>query len=98
MHATYTSDELKFLVRILNDILSEARICRPDLSRDDIAQRVFTLADRGERDVRKLHRAVFGAAPLRRETTASHREEKLNLGEFQKIARAPSATRGSPPV
>ncbi len=44
MQAGYSSDELKFLVRILNDILNEARICRPDLSRQDIAQRVFALA------------------------------------------------------
>lgn len=59
MHACYNSDELKSLVRILNDILSEARRCRPDLSTDDIVQRVFALADRGERSAQELRDAVL---------------------------------------
>lgn len=65
MHGCYSSDELKSLVRILNDILAQARTRRPDLATDDIVERVFSLADRGERDARKLHQAVFGASDIR---------------------------------
>lgn len=62
MHVAYSSDELKSLVRILNDILAQARTSRPDLARDDVVERVFSLADRGERDPHKLRQAVFGAS------------------------------------
>ena len=58
----YSSDELKTLVRILNEILAEAKDRRPDLSKDDIVQHVFALTDEGERSVSKLRDAVFGIA------------------------------------
>lgn len=60
MNGSYSSDELKSLVRILNDILASARTCRPDLATEDVVERVFSLADRGERDAQKLRHAVFG--------------------------------------
>jgi hypothetical protein len=60
MPAYYSSDDLKSLVRILNDILAEAQRCRPDLSKDKIVERIFSLADSGERDAQKLHQTVFG--------------------------------------
>ncbi|RUO97339.1 hypothetical protein [Hyphomicrobium sp.] len=60
MPGSYTSDELKNLARILNDILVEARRHRPELSTDDVVQRVCALADEGERDHGKFFRAVLG--------------------------------------
>jgi len=60
MHIGYSSDELKSLARILNTLLVEARDERPELSTDDVVQRVYALADRGERDATKLRHAVFG--------------------------------------
>ena len=58
----YSSDELKTLVRILNEIIAEAKDRRPDLSKDDIVQHAFALTDEGERSVSKLRDAVFGIA------------------------------------
>lgn len=76
MHGSYSSDELKSLVRILNDILAHARTCRPDLATDDVVERVFSLADRGERDAQKLRQAVFGTptthAPQRHARSANY--------------------------
>ncbi|MBS0250536.1 MAG: hypothetical protein JSR78_05665 [Proteobacteria bacterium] len=68
MHGSYSSDELKSLVRILNEILVQARTCRPDLATDDVVERVCSLADRGERDAQKLRQAVFGVSIARAAT------------------------------
>jgi hypothetical protein len=59
MLCPYSSDELKELRRILDDIISEARR-RPELIHvDDIIEKVFELADHGERDPGKLRDAVL---------------------------------------
>ena len=60
MQASYSSDELKTLARVLNDILVEARRARHQLSTDEIVQRVCSLSDGGERDAIVLRQAVFG--------------------------------------
>ncbi|MBS0233405.1 MAG: hypothetical protein JSR99_07950 [Proteobacteria bacterium] len=64
MHVSYSSDELKNLARILNEILVQARKRDPEMSTDDIVQRVCALADGGERDIRKLESAAFDPAAL----------------------------------
>lgn len=88
MHGSYSSDELKSLVRILNDILTEARKHRPDLSTDDVVQRVCTLADRGERDTGRFREAIFGTGDLlgaREMQTSSN--WKIRIAGLQKAAR-----------
>ncbi len=59
MHVAYSSDELKNLARILNEILVQARKSDPEVSADAIVQRVCALADGGERDIAKLKSAAF---------------------------------------
>jgi hypothetical protein len=66
MNVSYSSDELKTLARVLNEILAEARKLRPELSTDDIVQRVCTLADRGERDAKSLYDAALETSQSRR--------------------------------
>jgi hypothetical protein len=90
----YSSDELKSLARILNDILAQAEKCRPDLSKDEIVDRIFSLADNGERDATKFHRAVFeighpGSAAQLCEIGA----RKLNLAGIKKVMEADTASR-----
>jgi hypothetical protein len=65
MHGSYTSEELKNLARVLSEILVEARRERPELSTDDVVQRVCELADRGERQAENLFEAVFGQCAMR---------------------------------
>ncbi len=60
MPGSYTSDELKNLARVLNEILVEARRDQSELSTDEIVQRVCELADRGERNAQNFFAAVFG--------------------------------------
>ncbi len=60
MHVAYSSDDLKNLARILSDILAQARKLDPDISTDDIVQRVCALADRGERNAKRLKNAALG--------------------------------------
>jgi hypothetical protein len=94
MPGHYSSDELKSLVRILNDILAEARRCRPDLSKDEIVERIFSLADDGERDAQKLHQAVFGigelnsSAEIRRSTN-----QNLSIAGMKNAIRANTISR-----
>ena len=59
MLCPYSSDELKELRRILDDIISEARRRPMSMHVDDIVEKVFDLADHGERDPRKLRDAVL---------------------------------------
>ena len=59
MLCPYSSDELKELRRILDDIISEARRRPVSMHVDDIVEKVFDLADHGERDPRKLRDAVL---------------------------------------
>jgi hypothetical protein len=64
MHIAYSSDELKKLARILNEILVQARMRDPEVSTDDIVQRVCALIDHGEQDATKLRNAgLNGATP-----------------------------------
>lgn len=58
----YSSDELKKLARIISEILSETRSRCPELSTDDVVQRVCAIADQGERDISKFREAVMAAA------------------------------------
>ncbi len=56
----YHSDELKQLRLVLDSIISEAKERRLDLPVEDIIERMFDLADEGERDPEKLRSAVLG--------------------------------------
>lgn len=62
MLCPYSSDELKELRRVLDDIISEARQRPVSMHVDDIVEKVFELADHGERDPRKLRDAVLKSA------------------------------------
>lgn len=90
MHVAYSSDELKSLVRILNDILAQARASRPDLATDDVVERVFSLADRGERDPQKLRQAVFGAPVNATSRQASSRDS----GDYGLLAKGDGQSAG----
>jgi hypothetical protein len=57
----YHSDELKQLRGVLDSIIAEAKERGLDLPVDDIIERMFDLADEGERDPDKLRAAVLGA-------------------------------------
>jgi hypothetical protein len=59
---SYSSDELKDLHHVLERIIEEAKQSLPNLDVDDIIERLFDLADHGERDPNKLRAAVFGKA------------------------------------
>ena len=56
----YHSDELKQLRLVLLSIISEAEERRLDLPVEDIIERMFDLADEGERDPEKLRSSVLG--------------------------------------
>lgn len=62
MLCPYSSDELKELRRVLDDIISEAHQRSAPMHVDDIIEKVFELADHGERDPRKLKDAVLKSA------------------------------------
>jgi len=89
----YSSDELKSLVRILNDILAEARRCRPDLSKDEIVERIFSCADSGERDAKKLHQAVFGARMDAKAEGRTAHKQKLSVAGMKNAMSAKSVSR-----
>ncbi|WP_045837049.1 hypothetical protein [Hyphomicrobium sp. 99] len=55
----YSSDELKKLAHIITEILAETRSRYPELSTDDVVQRVCAIADQGERDISKFRKAVM---------------------------------------
>jgi len=56
----YHSDELKQLRVVLDSIIAEAKKRGLELPVDDIIERMFDLADEGERDPEKLRAAVLG--------------------------------------
>lgn len=58
----YNSDELKQLHRVLEGIIREAQQRNLTLAVDDIIERVFDLADHGERDPEKLRETVLKLA------------------------------------
>ena len=58
----YNSDELKQLHHVLEGIICEAQQLKLTLAVDDIIERVFDLADHGERDPQKLRDSVLKLA------------------------------------
>jgi len=58
----YSSDELKDLHRLLTSIIDEARSRSLNIAEDDIIEKLFDLADQGERDPVKLRAAVLSKA------------------------------------
>jgi hypothetical protein len=58
----YNSDELKQLHRVLEGIILEAQQRHLSLAVEDIIERVFDLADHGERDPEKLRETVLKRA------------------------------------
>ena len=56
----YSSDELNELHRVLEEIIAEAKQSWLDV--DEIIERLFDLADHGERDPGKLRAAALGTA------------------------------------
>jgi hypothetical protein len=58
----YSSDELDELRRLLKTIIDEAHQRSLNLADDDIIERLFDLADQGERDPARLREAILRAA------------------------------------
>jgi hypothetical protein len=58
----YNSDELHDIHCVLEHIIAEAKLSVPNMDVDEIIERLFDLADHGERDPEKLRAAVFGHA------------------------------------
>ena len=58
----YVADDLIDIHRVLEEIIAEAEHSSPKMDADDIIERLFDLADQGERDPGKLRAAVFGRA------------------------------------
>jgi hypothetical protein len=58
----YHSDELKQLRLVLDSIIAEAKERGLNLPVEDIIERMFDLADKGERDPEKLRAAVLGSS------------------------------------
>jgi hypothetical protein len=58
----YSSDELHVIHHVLEDCIAEAKQTSPNMDVDEIIERLFDLADHGERDPEKLRAAVFGRA------------------------------------
>lgn len=58
----YSSDELKDLHRLLKSIIEEAHERSLNIPDDDIIEKLFDLADHGERDPVKLRAAVLDKA------------------------------------
>ncbi len=58
----YSSEELDDLQHLLDSIIEEAQQRSLNIPVEDIIERVFDLADRGERDPQKLREAILKAA------------------------------------
>jgi hypothetical protein len=58
----YSSDELNELHRVLEEIIAEATQSWPHIDVDEIIERLFDLADHGERDPSKLRAAALRTA------------------------------------
>lgn len=59
----YSSDELKSFHRILQAAMAEANARRVDFPVSEMIERLFSAADRGERDPAKLRSAVLAGLP-----------------------------------
>lgn len=58
----YSSDELDDLRRLLKTIIDEAHQRSLNLPDEDIIERLFDLADQGERDPARLREAILRGA------------------------------------
>ncbi|MBS0233410.1 MAG: hypothetical protein JSR99_07975 [Proteobacteria bacterium] len=58
----YNADELAEVQRILEEIIAGARASSQAPDVDEIIERLFDLADHGERDPEKLRAAIFRRA------------------------------------
>lgn len=58
----YSADELKDVQRILDEIIAESKQSLPGVDAEEIIERLFDLADHGERDPEKLRAAVLRLA------------------------------------
>lgn len=58
----YSSDELDALRRLLKTIIDEAHQRSLNLPDEDIIERLFDLADQGERDPARLREAILREA------------------------------------
>lgn len=58
----YNSDELKQLHRVLEQLIAESQERALNVLVDDIIERMFDIADQGERDPAKLREAVLKRA------------------------------------
>jgi len=59
---TYSSDELAEVQRILQEIIAEAQSSPDSPDVEEIIERLFDLADHGERDPQKLRASVLRKA------------------------------------
>ncbi len=58
----YNADELVDIQRVLDEIIAEAKHLSPGIDAEEIIERLFDLADHGERDPDKLRAAVLRLA------------------------------------
>lgn len=58
----YSSDELGELQQLLKSIIDDAHQMSLNISDEDIIEKLFDLADRGERDPDKLREAILTKA------------------------------------
>jgi hypothetical protein len=58
----YSADELVDIQRVLDEIIAEAKQLSPGIDAEEIIERLFDLADHGERDPNKLRAAVLRLA------------------------------------
>jgi hypothetical protein len=58
----YNADELVDIQRVLEEIIAEAKQVSPGIDAEEIIERLFDLADHGERDPDKLRAAVLRLA------------------------------------
>ena len=59
---SYNSDELAYLHNLLETLISEAKQMSLELSAEDIIERLYDLADEGERDLNRFRAAILKSA------------------------------------
>jgi hypothetical protein len=59
---SYSADELAEVQRILDDIIAEAKMSPNSPDVEEIIERLFDLADHGERDPQKLRASILRLA------------------------------------
>ena len=58
----YSSEERDELLRLLKSIIDEAHEMSLNIADEDIIEKLYDLADRGERDANKLRQAILSKA------------------------------------